>query len=372
MNKVAVIGANEPLLPFYRRAKELGYYVVGIAWEEGAVCKPYCDKFYPVSFSEKERVLDICRQENINGILSFSLESALPTVTYVAQSMGLVSNSYECLELTATKYSQREAFCKSGLNVPEYYLIKEERELEMLDIAFPVIVKPVDSGGSQGITKVDNPGMLRNAYHYAKRCSKTDTVLVEEYIDGREFSIEHISHEGKHYLVQITDKVTSGPPHFIEMQHHQPALIPERLRNEISETVSKALDALKIENSASHTEIKINEKGELYVIEVGARMGGDHITSELVYLSTGYDFVQGAINLAIGKFEPPRFMFEKYSGIYFYSKLAPEIGNIIKNSKKYPDIVISEMSAGDLPEVNSNADRKGYFIYQTDNHRLNL
>ena len=214
MNKVAVIGANEPLLPFYRRAKELGYYVVGIAWEEGAVCKPYCDKFYPVSFSEKERVLDICRQENINGILSFSLESALPTVTYVAQSMGLVSNSYECLELTATKYSQREAFCKSGLNVPEYYLIKEERELEMLDIAFPVIVKPVDSGGSQGITKVDNPGMLRNAYHYAKRCSKTDTVLVEEYIDGREFSIEHISHEGKHYLVQITDKVTSGPPFY--------------------------------------------------------------------------------------------------------------------------------------------------------------
>ena len=85
--KIAVIGANEPLIPFYRQAKKLGYGIIGIAWDNGAVCKPYCNKFYPISFAEKEKVLEVCKKENVKGILSFSLESALPTVSYVAQAM---------------------------------------------------------------------------------------------------------------------------------------------------------------------------------------------------------------------------------------------------------------------------------------------
>ena len=103
--RIAVIGANEPLIPFYRQAKRLGYEIVGIAWDRGAVCKEYCDRFYPISFADKEKVLEICRKENIAGITSFSLESALPTVVYVAQQMGLVSNSEESISITQSKYA---------------------------------------------------------------------------------------------------------------------------------------------------------------------------------------------------------------------------------------------------------------------------
>ena len=371
-NRIAVIGANEPLIPFYRQAKALGYEIIGIAWEEGAVCKKYCERFYPVSFAEREKVLEICRAEKIGGITSFSLESALPTVVYVARQMGLVSNTEESLALTQSKYAQRQALERAGIIVPRYYRIGDESGLARVDCRFPVIVKPIDSGGSQGICKVDRPEDLAGAFRNAVGFSRSRQVILEEYVDGREFSVEYISHNGRHYFLQITDKVTSGAPRFVEMQHHQPADISAEVHREIREMVEKALTALKIENSPSHTEIKLNSRGELYIIETGARMGGGHITSDLVRLSTGYDFVDGAVKLALNRFEEPVLPLHMYSGVYFYSKLAPEIGDVILHHERWPEIVEAEFYGKPLTEVKSNADRSGYLLYQSPVGRLVL
>lgn len=372
MIKLAVIGANAPSIPFYKQAKALGYYVIGIAWAEGAVCKQYCDKFYPISFKEKEEVLRVCREEKINGITSFSLESALPTVVYVAQAMGLVSNTEECVRLTETKFAQRQAFEKNGIPVPKYGMIEDESKLKELDFCYPIIVKPLDSGGSQGVTKLDSKEGLVEAFRVAADHSRTKRVIVEEFVDGREFSVETLSHNGKHYILQITDKVTSGAPHFIEMQHHQPADITTELAEKIKAIVEKALTVLKIENSPSHAEIKLNSKGELYIIEIGARMGGDFITSDLVRLSTGYDMVKGAIELAVGRFKTPIMDVAKYSGVYFYSALAPQIGDVIRKHADYPEIVEYEIDENPLVEAHSNADRNGYFLYQSNQGKMIL
>ncbi len=369
--KIAVLGANEPLIPFYRQAKALGYEVIGIAIEKGAVCKKYCDRFYPVSFADKDDVVEVCRKEKVDGIISFSLESALPTVVYVANKLGLVSNSEESIKLTQSKFAQRQALEEAGIPVPKYYLVENEDDLKKVQCRFPVIVKPVDSGGSQGICKVESPNKLVEAYRYAVEYSRTSKAIVEEFVDGREFSVEYISHQGNHYFLQITDKVTSGAPRFVEMQHHQPADIPESVWNRIKEMVESALTALKIENSASHTEIKWNSNDELFIIETGARMGGDYISSDLVRLSTGYDFVEGAIKLAVGKFEVPSFPNLMHSGVYFYSKLAPEVGDIIKQHDNWPEIVEWEYSDEPLMEVKSNADRRGYFLYQNETEKFN-
>lgn len=370
--RIAVLGANEPLIPFYRQAKALGYQVIGIAIEKGAVCKPYCDRFYPVSFADKDQVIEICLQEKVDGILSFSLESALPTVVYVAQKLGLVSNSKESVELTQSKFAQRQTLEKAGIPVPKFFLVESTTDLSKVRCRFPVIVKPVDSGGSQGVCKVDALERLVEAYHYAVEYSRTSKVIVEEFVDGREFSVEYISYQGKHYFLQITDKVTSGAPRFVEMQHHQPADIPESVGVRIKKMVEGALTALKIENSASHTEIKWNNSDELFIIETGARMGGDFISSDLIRLSTGYDFVEGTIKLAINQFEEPVFTKSMYSGVYFYSKLASEIGEVIRNHKNYPEIVECDIQEKPLPEVHSNADRGGYLLYQSEKGKLLL
>lgn len=370
MKKLAIIGANKPLESFYKQAKKLGYYLIGIAYEEGAICKKYCDKFYPISFADKESVLEVCKKEKIDGIISFSLESALPTLIYVAQSMGLVSNSFECAKKLENKYSMRECFTANGIPNPLYKIVRSKDELDIVNIPYPCIVKPVDSGGSQGVTKVNNFTELRKAFDRAIEYSRKGGVIIEQYIDGREFSVEYISHNGKHYHLQITDKTTSGEPYFVELAHHQPAQIPINIVDRIKCMVEKALTVLSIENSASHTEIKLNSKGELYIIEIGARMGGDCITSDLVRLSTGYDMVKGCIELATGSFRVPKIENRCFSGIYFYSNLTPFVADVISNRNMYPEIVEVELEPKPITETKCNADRMGYFIYRSINGKM--
>lgn len=370
MKTIAVIGANKPLEPFYQQIHGK-YRIIGIAWEEGSICKKYCDVFYPISFTEKERVLEVCKKEKIDGITSFSLESALPTVIYVAQNMNLVSNSFECQKLTETKYSQRNCFRENGIPTPNFYLIKEKEELNNIEISFPVIIKPIDNGGSRGINYANSLKELECLYDDSIQYSKSGQVIVEEYIDGREFSVEYISYQGIHYNVQITDKVTSGKPHFVELEHHQPADISLYDAQRIKCMVEKALTALKIENSASHTEIKLNTKGELFIIEVGARMGGDMITSDLVRLSTGYDFTRGVVELAFGNFQPPHFSFTKYAGIFFYCMLTKNVKDFILDNKSKSKIIEKHIGNNPLEDTISNFQRNGYFIYQS-NHKFLL
>ena len=333
MKKIAVIGCNEPLEPFYKQAKALGYYIIGIAYEKGAVCKKYCDRFYPISFAEKEKVLEVCRNEEIDGITSFSLESALPTVVYVAQNLGLVSNTEECLSRLKNKYTMRNSLNAAGIPNPQYVIVSNPSDLDKVQIPFPCIVKPVDSGGSRGVTLVSKKEEVKNAFERAMEFSRSGNVIIEQFIDGREFSIESLSCNGKHFIIQITDKVTSGAPYFIELQHHQPADISDELRGRIRNIVERTLTALCVENSPSHTEVKLNSSGELFIIETGARLGGDYIASDLVRLSTGYDMVLGSLELATGCFSEPCIKNEHISGVYFYCSLTPDVKKYIDNAQ---------------------------------------
>ena len=201
----------------------------------------------------------------------------------------------------------RLCLSKAGIECPKY--VKYSKELcedNLKGMNYPLIVKPVDRSGSRGVNLVKNQNDLESAVKEAENESLSDEVIIEEFIEGRELSVETISWQGKHYILQYTDKITTEAPHFIEMAHHQPALLTAEEKEQINTLVLKGLDALNINYGASHTEIKINAKGEIRIIEIGARMGGDCIGSDLVKLSTGYDFVQSVIEIAIGKFNSPQ------------------------------------------------------------------
>jgi hypothetical protein len=170
--------------------------------------------------------------------------------------------------------------------------------------------------------------------------------------------------------LQITDKVTSGEPHFIEMQHHQPANISSEMAALIRQTTEKGLTALAIKNSAGHTELRVTPDGIPFIVEIGARMGGGMITSDLVRLSTGYDMVKGVLELATGNWHEPVLKWRKYSGVYFSSPLAPYVSEAIRNCKNYPEIVDSALNGRTYKEALSNADRSGYLLYQSEVGRL--
>lgn len=372
MKKLAIIGASYLQLPLVQRAKEMGLRTICFAWAEGAVCKDVVDEFYPISIVEKEQILEICRQEQIDGICTIASDVAAPTVAYIAEQMGLVGNSYEASLKANNKILMRKTFAAADVPCPKYWCITDQFTLNITHYTshIPLIVKPSDRSGSLGVVKVEREEDLIPVIKAAQEYSFKHEAIVEQFIEGREISVEFISYRGIHYPLQITDKLTTEAPHFVEIAHHQPADLTKEQYAEIYDLTKRALTALGVTNGASHSEYRITKDGKIYVMEIGARMGGDFIGSDLVQLSTGYDFLRGVIEVALGTFTEPQLKEHNYSGVYFLSEATSHLKPIIEQHA-LPEIVQAEITDTELRPLTCSGDRSGYLIYKSDK-KINL
>lgn len=364
--KLAIIGASYLQLPLVKKAKEMGIETICFAWEEGAVCKDVADQFYPLSIIEKDEILKKCQKIGIDGITSIASDTAVTTVNYVASRMGLRSNPDEYSEITTNKFKMRQCFMENDVPSPKFTLVDNDNIYNIKGFKFPLIAKPTDRSGSRGVEKVLDPVQLEEAIQRAQKESFEHKAIIEEFVTGREISVESISYKGKHHVLQMTDKVTTGAPFFVELEHHQPSSLPEDIKARIKNIVLNALDALHIRYGASHSELKVTEDGDIRVIEIGARMGGDFIGSNLVKLSTGYDFLKGVIEVALGEFEEPIICENSCSGVYFLCEETKQLLSIIQKWKDYPEIVEAEITDNELRHIECSADRSGYFIYKSN------
>lgn len=301
MKKIAIIGASYLQLPVIEKAKEMGIETHVFAWAANDVGELAADFFYPISIVEKEKILAVCKKIGIDGICSIASDLAVITVEYVAESMGLCCNGAETIRKCTNKHLMRQCFFSCSDPSPKSILADEYTDLSTLDFSFPVIVKPTDRSGSRGISKVVNKDELKKAIESAVSESFERKAVVEEFINGKEYSVEYISFHGRHFYLATTEKFTTGSPKFIETGHLEPASLDKDISDRIKAVVEHALNSLNIVNGASHTEVKVNAQGEIKIIEVGARMGGDCIGSDLVKYSTGIDFVKGVIQVALGQ-----------------------------------------------------------------------
>jgi biotin carboxylase len=365
MKKIAVIGASYLQLPLVLKAKELGIETHCFAWSEGAVCATVADYFYPVSILDKEVILQECRKIEVNGIITIASDIGMPTISYIAEKLGLISNSYESALCSTNKGRMRMEFERYDVSSPKYLEVGRIDQFLYNDLTFPMIVKPVDRSGSRGISKVNSLYEVQSAIQYACEESLLGRCIVEEFIEGVEVSVECISWQGEHYILTVTDKVTTNAPFFVELAHHQPSLLSKEVLEKVKMETIKALDALKICFGASHSEFKITDKGDVYVIEVGARMGGDFIGSHLVPLSTGYDYLKGIIDIALNKFEIPVLDASlASSGIYF---LCTETKSIMQYFEKVNDFdVFKQINNQELKRVSNSSDRSGFLIYKSE------
>ncbi len=301
MKKIVIIGANDFQNPLILKAKEMGFETHVFAWKENAIGEKTADFFYPISIVNKEEILEECKKIKPNAIATIASDLANVTVQYVAERLGLPCNSAETIEKTTNKVKMREALSKAKIKCPSFAEISNKEELiNVQDFAFPLIVKPTDRSGSRGINKVQSFDMLENAIKESIEFSFDSKAIVEEFIEGEEFSCECISYQGEHHCLAITKKYTTGAPHFIEVAHMQPACLSVKMMEKIKNEIFRALDALGIENGASHSEFKIDKQKQVNIIEIGSRMGGDCIGSDLVRLSTGYDYVRMVIETSMG------------------------------------------------------------------------
>lgn len=376
--KLAIIGAGYLQKPLVEKANNLGIETHVFAWREGCVVDDIADFYYPISIINKEEILEVCAKVQIDGIVSIASDIAMPSVNFIADKLHLVGNSIEATEISTNKFKMRSALKKDGIRSPKFELFSQPDFTGAEGFEFPLIVKPVDRSGSRGVTKVNSIDQVNQAIKKALSHSLNGQSIVEEFILGQEYSVEGISYDGQCHILAITEKDTTGPPFFVEQQHHQPALITEIQKKNIISTIKRALTALSIEYGASHTEIFIGQNDEITIGEVAGRMGGDFIGSHLVELSTGYDYLKGVIDIALGRFDKieKKINNPQYSGVYFITPKAGVITDIIDRSKDFEEMVecIGLKSIGDRieDEVQDSSMRAGLLVYKSKEGRLEI
>ncbi len=367
MEKIVVIGANDFQNKLIIKAKEKGYETHVFAWECGDEGESTADYFYPISIIEKEKILKKCIEIKPDAICSIASDLAMITVNYVANKLNLVSNSEYCTEVTTNKYKMRQIFLENGDPSPKSFLIKKIEEKDKLKLDFPIIVKPTDRSGSRGITKVNNAIGLEKAIQDAMEVSFEKKILIEEYVDGEEYSVEYISFKGTHDFLAITKKITTGSPNFIEVAHIQPVEIKAELLDKIKSIISKALTNLGVMNGASHSEIKI-KNDKITIIEIGARMGGDCIGSDLVNLSTGFDYLGMVIDVSLGKKPVFRQVAKPKNAMIKFLFSDKDILKLSKLKEDYPDLIVREsrISKDEKKDIKNSSERLGYYIVSSD------
>lgn len=303
MKKLLIIGASILQLPAIKKAKEMGLYVAVLDFNPNAVGIPYADEYFNVSTMDENAVLSVAKEFRPDGIMTLATDMPMRGVAKVSDTLGLHSISYETAVKATDKYDMIKAFEEHNVPAPWFYLVKNIEELSQLKdkITYPCIMKPTDNAGSHGVVRINSFEELIEKYEYSHSCSRRGNVIVEEYLDGEEVSVEVMVVDGEVNILQITDKLTTGAPYFVEMGHSQPSRLDLNIQNQIKDVAERACKAIGINKGPAHVEMKVTSQYGPKMIELGARMGGDNITTHLVPLSTGIDMVECTIKIALGE-----------------------------------------------------------------------
>lgn len=300
--KLMIVGASVLQLPAILKAKEMGLHVAVVDFNPQAIGISYADKYYNASTMDEDAVLSAAEDFRPDGIMTLATDMPMRGVAKSSDKLHLHSINYETSVKATDKYDMIKAFKEHDVPSPWFFVVDtlEELKTHEKDVTFPCIIKPTDNAGSHGVAKVFSFQELLDNYEYAHSCSRHGKVIVEEYLDGPEVSVEVMVVNGDVNILQITDKITTEAPHFVEMGHTQPSRLPAATQDAIRNVTVAACMAIGIDKGPAHVEMRITGRGPV-MIELGARMGGDNITTHLVPLSTGIDMVGSTIKVALGE-----------------------------------------------------------------------
>lgn len=372
MKKIMVLAAGLLQIDVIEKAKSMGYYVLAVDGNPKAPGFNVADKAICADIVNEETMLKIARDEHVDGVIHPCSEVSMAVMGRINDELGLSGISREQAICATNKHLMRKAFEKGNAPSPKSILAQDAEDAwSRLQNEFDTdaILKPSRNSGSRGIAKVSrnmDKGDFIRAYDEALSESRDNSVLIEQFIEGPEFSIEMIVWQGEIHVLTVTDKKTTGAPHFVELGHNQPSCFSDTDVETLKAAAVAGVRALGVNNCACHAEAKLMN-GKAYLMEVGARLGGDFISTELTHLSTGIDMVAAAIDVALGV-EPDLSAKEEPKGVcirYF----CPKPGKLVSISNtevlNNPHVYLWEIypKEGDvIPAVTSSLCRSGHVI----------
>ena len=369
MKKVMIVGASAWQVPMIKKAKELGYYVGVVDYNPNAIGIQYADEYFNASTIDPEGVCVATRKFGANGITTVATDMPMRAIAYTCEKLGLIGIDTATAIRATDKAPMIKAFEEHDVPHPWFHVIKNAELEDVRErISFPCICKPTDNAASRGVIIVNDTSELEDAIKYSSANGRSGDVIIEELMTGNEISVEAFSVDGVVHVLAITDKITTGSPYFVEMGHNQPSKFQGELRNEIIDVTANAMHAVGIVNGPAHVEMMVTATGPR-MIELGARLGGDFITTDLVPLSTGIDMLGATIHLACGEKVDLEPKFEKASAVRYMKTSFGEILKVeyLDEANDIPGVWRVEMlkHVGEQStEIKNSLDRIGYAIAQ--------
>ena len=302
---IMILGAGMMQLPAYKAAKKNNWITIGADGNSDAPCRPLADYFLPVDLKDRiqlaERAGGLRSEIGLDGVFTCGTDFS-SSVAWIAQELDLPGIPYKTALDCTDKIRMRNVFYENGIPSPPYREVSDGMDpvRESSSLCFPVVVKPVDNMGGRGVVTVDHKEALPDAVGEAIRFSRTGRAIIEEFMDGPEFSLDSLVYKGNHIITGFADRHIFFPPCFIEMGHTLPTALEEEQKNEVIRVFKEAVKALGIENGAAKGDIKLTSKGVM-IGEIAARLSGGYMSGWTYPYASDVPLVEKAMLIAMGR-----------------------------------------------------------------------
>lgn len=369
MKKLLVIGAGFLQDFVIQKAVAMGYETLTVDANPNAIGFSHAHKHAVVNIVDEKACLEYARSENVDGVVTAATDYGVLSAAYVAQEMGLPGLKYEVAQLIKNKYRVRKCLYEHHVDDTEQaYEVNADTDITDLanKLTYPVMVKPCDGSGSRGASRVDKPEDLQQACEYAMNGSITHHAEIETFIFGKEYGADSIVVNGEVHVLGIMQKWMTNPPYYAELGHALPSDLPADIEQKAKDCVRNAIKALGVNFGSINMDMLITPDGKVYIVDIGARMGGNMIGPCVIPYGTGIDYMGAMIQNVVG--DPVDLTAHEHEAVAT-KLLAFEEGVV----KKVPDMKSIENQYGveiyhhmedgmKINEYHTNLDGCGYII----------
>lgn len=304
--KLMLLGGIRYLLPVIKAAHEQGYYVITADYIPDNIAHKFSDEYVNVSIVDKEAVLKVAREKQIDGIMSFGVDPGVVSASYVQNQMGLPSfGPFESVEILQNKDKFRTFLTEHGFNVPKAkgYTMADAAMADAAIWEYPIIVKPTDAAGSKGVTRVDEPSQLKAAVEYAFDKSLSGHIIIEDFIEkqGCSSDTDSFSEDGKlkfvSFCAQRFDLNASNP--YTPAAYSWPSTFTAEQEAYLTSEIQRLITLLGLKTVVYNIETRIGTNGKPYIMELTPRGGGNRLCEMLRY-ATGLDMITAITRAMVG------------------------------------------------------------------------
>lgn len=357
------------------KAKQMGYRVLVLDADPNAIGFRSADDYAVINIVDEEACLKYAQEHKVDGVLTAATDFSVLTMSRIAQEMHLPGINYEAAKRIKNKAAVRKCLYDAHADDTGYsFEINSLEEIPQIlpQVKFPIMMKPCDGSGSRGASRVDRAEEFVKACEFAMSGSITHRAVAEPFVEGKEYGVESFVDNGEIHILGIMQKDMTLPPYYAELGHAIPSGLPQATEEKIRTCVHKALVALGVNHGSVNMDLLLSESGDVHIVDVGARMGGNLIGSHIIPMGTGVDYMGNMIRAAVGDATDYTPLHEPKPVATKLLALTPgkvkALPNFEQIAKQYDVTIEHHLHVGDtINEYHTNLDGCGYVVAQSNN-----